>query len=410
MAHRPRVVGDAGQRRLGGEAAGDPRGWAAGAVGGLGRCGNLQWGAVLICGRLTTISQHDGPETRPNRVIHTRERPLRALSATICARSSAQIAGEVVEINNETGRAGGVTLPHPAAVRWAHRAHPSPRRASSSQRLVEPEDAVGVVGGLDACRGARGCRRGRRAASRRARGPGSSGYTRPEPHGWTSSHERASQSRALRRCSAVAPASTTTSCLSRKRSPRCAKAVASSADAVVRPAPRREVEHAHFSRRAAGGEMVEQRLDRVARQRAPEELRLDEAVGARHLVAGPVLGEPALGLPVGQLLEVGRRRLGERFRATPSPRPRYRAWRRTRARFGGAAGSGPAVTSRLAASSSGASGAHACQASATAAASSYGHCRCSVVVVGAGTVRSVSSVTTPNWQPPAPRKAQNSSA
>ena len=78
--------------------------------------------------------------------------------------------------------------------------------------------------------------------------------------------------------------------------------------------------------------------------------------------------------------------------------------------FGGAAGSGPAVTSRLAASSSGASGAHACQASATAAASSYGHCRCSVVVVGAGTVRSVSSVTTPNWQPPAPRKAQNSSA
>ena len=74
---------------------------------------------------------------------------------------------------------------------------------------------------------------------------------------------------------------------------------------------------------------------------------------------------------------------------------------------GGSSGSGPAVITRLAASSSGASGAHACHASTSAAASVKR--RSKAVASGAGTVRNVNEVTIPKRPPPAPRSAQNSS-
>jgi len=73
----------------------------------------------------------------------------------------------------------------------------------------------------------------------------------------------------------------------------------------------------------------------------------------------------------------------------------------------GAPGSDSRV--RLTVSSSGPSGAHACQA-ATRSTSATPDQRASMrVVSGSGTVSNRSDVTTPNWPPPAPRRAQNKS-
>ena len=58
-------------------------------------------------------------------------------------------------------------------------------------------------------------------------------------------------------------------------------------DAVVRAAPRREVEHAHHPGGPAVGEVLHQHRDGVAGQWPPEELRLRESVaGRRGLLAG----------------------------------------------------------------------------------------------------------------------------
>ena len=66
------------------------------------RCGNLQCGAVLPYGRITTTGQDSGLEPLPNRRVQTSEHPIRAAPAATCARSSARSAGSVVEIHNET--------------------------------------------------------------------------------------------------------------------------------------------------------------------------------------------------------------------------------------------------------------------------------------------------------------------
>jgi hypothetical protein len=76
---------------------------------------------------------------------------------------------------------------------------------------------------------------------------------------------------------------------------------------------------------------------------------------------------------------------------------------------GGRPASPAAVTSRLAASSSGAAGAQVCQAPITAAAWVCGQVRWKLVAAGSGSVRNTSEVTTPRLPPPAPRSAQNSS-
>ena len=70
----------------------------------------------------------------------------------------------------------------------------------------------------------------------------------------------------------------------------------------------------------------------------------------------------------------------------------------------------PAVTFRLAASSSGPCGAHSCHASMTAAACEYGQVAWTFVADGAGTVRKSNEVTTPKLPAPAPRSAQNRSS
>ena len=75
----------------------------------------------------------------------------------------------------------------------------------------------------------------------------------------------------------------------------------------------------------------------------------------------------------------------------------------------GAAGSADAVTSRLAASSSGPSGDHDCQAAISSGAAAAGQTRWKPVSSGAATVAKASAVTTPKRAPPAPRSAQNRS-
>ena len=79
--------------------------------------------AVLSCPGvvLSTVGQDGLPRTAPNRLVQRSERPFRAASAVICARSSARFAGSVVEIHNRagrgryrSGRAGGVAASPPS--------------------------------------------------------------------------------------------------------------------------------------------------------------------------------------------------------------------------------------------------------------------------------------------------------
>jgi hypothetical protein len=76
---------------------------------------------------------------------------------------------------------------------------------------------------------------------------------------------------------------------------------------------------------------------------------------------------------------------------------------------GRAAEVGGAVTSRLAASSSGAAGAQDCQASIAGTARPCGRTRWKLVAAGAGTVPRTSDVTTPKPPAPVPRSAQSRS-
>ena len=132
------------------------------------------------------------------------------------------------------------------------------------------------------------------------------------------------------------------------------------------------------------------------------------------LLRGRLLGEPAL-------RGAERQRVAER--ATPGRRRRRRSSGSSVARVSasaaiivpntcastGAAGSADAVTSRLAASSSGPSGDHACQAAISSGAAAAGQTRWKPVSSGAATVAKASAVTTPKRAPPAPRSAQNRS-
>jgi hypothetical protein len=107
---------------------------AAGAGGPLARCENLQPGTVLPWCRISTTRQDALGSTAPNRPAQRSERPSRAVSAAIHARSPARSAVPVVEIHNGTaaalsdGRAGGVATSLPS------RSSPDPPQAPRGHR------------------------------------------------------------------------------------------------------------------------------------------------------------------------------------------------------------------------------------------------------------------------------------
>lgn len=136
-------------------------------------------------------------------------------------------------------------------------------------------------------------------------GSGKFGYTPPEPHAWTSAHERESQPRAACRSASDAPASTTTSCLSRNRSAPVGERRGAGGNAVVRAGPGLEVQHARFPLPSPVREARQELRDHVGTELAPKELRLEVRVAGlaldRPQLAGAdvVLGEVALDLAVG---------------------------------------------------------------------------------------------------------------
>ena len=185
-------------------------------------------------------------------------------------------------------------------------------------------------------------------------------------------------------------------------------------DAVVRAAPGREVELALLSRDAVGAEVLDERGDRrrgaAARGRTPTwrtggPARRRAPRRPRRGGAWP-RGRAAARRPPRRVRRLRARRAR---RAPAGRRPRSRARRRRPCTVIGRSGSGPAVRSRLAATSSGASGAQCCQASTSVAAAAGGQRRSKVVASGSGSVASTKLVTTPNRHAPAPRSAQNRS-
>ena len=193
-------------------------------------------------------------------------------------------------------------------------------------------------------------------------------------------------------------------CWSRKRSRRWANAVTSSADPVVRPAHCGERELAPpgvavaASRAQQGGEVRsaigrEKNSDRIRWGRAGESsgsanvpFQCGRQVRAQVDLGRPPIGELAQQLPGRYFLEGGGAEQG---------------------RSDGCVGLGHQGQVRR--DSSGTFGAQACQAVTTSATAPPDHCASIRVVIGSATVSNRSDVTTPNWPPPAPRRAQNRS-